>query len=639
MPRVEDKDVHAAFVVYKKKHEAPLTKTVKFPTHSKAEKSQNRVKCRFCQHKRSESTTRMREHLLFHCPNYIAQMRQKGVSNSITREQAQLTNGQKQISFPKILDPDKANLDKVFANVCYLQSLPFNIYESDTMRQALNLLNPAYKPPNRKAIATDLLDSAYDDLKVQVDAFIQKIPHINVIGDESTNINRARVFNISLHSNYGALHWLSQDIGDERMTAINIANMLRIWMRELSNGNTHLINSFTADTCPTMKSSNEIMRTFPELRHVFFLPCDSHGLQLLIKDILSLPYFKEIFDKTQAVAKSFKKSPLQLARLRSIQKRIYNEFRSLCLSVITRWGTQYRLAQSVLNSKDALREYATKYQPSDLPYDAFSFIESTPFWQQLENLREILKPLDEAVRMSESDHAGLETVLPRWDSILQHLALHAKNIPELTTFLEPNHGFSERYKRQVDPIHIVAFYLTPNNRELNMTSTYRSQLFQFFNDYSRSNEEAKGLREEYCYYVTQHSPFDAFDPCWEHVNEPTVFWLLASIFTKYLGKFAIRIFKAPCNSVPSERAFSIQNLIHTKTRNQLHSDKVNKLTYLYINSRVFKRQKLLNDTNLKTDLKRSPHDLTEAELVQMEDSLLEEDESDVGSSYEEMNEF
>ena len=70
---------------------------------------------------------------------------------------------------------------------------------------------------------------------------------------------------------------------------------------------------------------------------------------------------------------------------------------------------------------------------------------------------------------------------------------------------------------------MATFYLTPNNRELNMTSIYRSQLFQFFNDYSRSEEEAKGLCEEYCYYVTQYSPIDAFDPCWEHVDEPTVF--------------------------------------------------------------------------------------------------------------------
>ena len=41
------------------------------------------------------------------------------------------------------------------------------------MQQALSLLNPAYKYPNHKTIATYFLDFAYKDLKVQVDTFIQ----------------------------------------------------------------------------------------------------------------------------------------------------------------------------------------------------------------------------------------------------------------------------------------------------------------------------------------------------------------------------------------------------------------------------------------------------------------------------------
>ena len=48
-----------------------------------------------------------------------------------------------------------------------------------------------------------------------------------------------------------------------------------------------------------------------ELKHVFCIPCDSHEIQLLVKDILTdIPQFKLLHDQAQAIAKAFKLSPL-----------------------------------------------------------------------------------------------------------------------------------------------------------------------------------------------------------------------------------------------------------------------------------------------------------------------------------------
>ena len=53
------------------------------------------------------------------------------------------------------------------------------------------------------------------------------------------------------------------------------------------------------------------------------------------------------------------------------------------------------------------------------------------------------------------------------------------------------------------------------------------------------------------------------------------------------------------NSVPCERAFSALNLLHTKTRNALTPERVNKLLYVQINSRTLRRdtfvEKILED--------------------------------------------
>src|SRR2546430_1292440 len=119
----------------------------------------------------------------------------------------------------------------------------------------------------------------------------------------------------------------------------------------------------------------------PELRHILCIPCDSHGVQLLVKDILmDIPQFKIIYEQTQSIAKAFKSSSLQYSRLKAIQIDRYSEPRALCLSVITRWGTQFRLFKSVLRNKEALRQFAYEYETTVLPFDAVSYINSTGFW-------------------------------------------------------------------------------------------------------------------------------------------------------------------------------------------------------------------------------------------------------------------
>src|SRR5579859_4274436 len=181
-----------------------------------------------------------------------------------------------------------------------------------------------------------------------------------------------------------------------------------------------------------MLKTYEILHGFPDLKHIFCIPCDSHGVQLIVKDILTcIPQFKELLEKAQTIAKAFKNASLQYARLRQLQVEIYGQKRSLCLSVITRWGTQYHLVESLLKSKDALRRYAIAHEPGDLAAHAHDYINSSMFWASLESLRELLQPIDEALWMSESNQAHLEKVLDRWAMIHMHLNRMKTDFPIL----------------------------------------------------------------------------------------------------------------------------------------------------------------------------------------------------------------
>ena len=74
----------------------------------------------------------------------------------------------------------------------------------------------------------------------------------------------------------------------------------------------------------------------------------------------------------------------------------------------------YRQAQSVYDNKKALKLYSLE---SNLSHKISSvilqYIRDLIFWMELDELREILQPIDKALRMSEGDKFNLGRVIPQ----------------------------------------------------------------------------------------------------------------------------------------------------------------------------------------------------------------------------------
>jgi Ran GTPase-activating protein (RanGAP) involved in mRNA processing and transport len=78
-----------------------------------------------------------------------------------------------------------------------------------------------------------------------------------------------------------------------------------------------------------------------------------------------------------------------------------------------------------------------------------------------------------------------------------------------------------------------------------------------------------------------------------------MFWQLYFNNNNALSQLADRVLYILANSVLCERAFSALNQLYTKTRNALTPERVNKLLYIQINSRTFRRDALVK--NLSED--------------------------------------
>ena len=264
-----------------------------------------------------------------------------------------------------------------------------------------------------------------------------------------------------------------------------------------------------------------------------------------------------------------------------------------------------------------LRHYTHEHQENDLAFNAIEYLGSPHFWAELEQLRELLQPLHEALKMSESNKTHLGTVVERWKGMYAHLMRMQRDFPVLSDFVQQDGIFSSRYQRQIIPIHIVAYYLTPTNYSLPIPLEFESKIFDFFVRYTDSADQAALIHSEFIQYRNQLSPFEPPRVCWKHASNPRVFWLTQMSYTTLLGKLAVRVFSTPANSVSSERSFSTQNYIHTNTRNALQSDKVDKLIYMYMNERTLRSAASANNP-----IEYVVHGLSPEEELEIEKKVL-----------------
>ena len=111
------------------------------------------------------------------------------------------------------------------------------------------------------------------------------------------------------------------------------------------------------------------------------------------------------------------------------------------------------LDQFNLRSKDALRAYA--YEPThsstDLRGNAIPTLKDPMFWSNLDQLKDVLEPLDNQVRMAESTDAHIGTVMKRWKTVEDLLKSQANHLPKLENFIMTH--FQPRFKRQVLGVH------------------------------------------------------------------------------------------------------------------------------------------------------------------------------------------
>ena len=227
-------------------------------------------------------------------------------------------------------EEEQETLEFLLAQALFSAGVPFAFVENPLVIQFFNYLRPSFKLPNRKKIANKLLDKVYEEVKIQADEQISKATTLCMISDGWSNINRESVQNFVICTPK-PFFFDATFSGKESHTAEWVVNQITQQMDIIG------IQKFSAvitDTASVMKAAWKIIEG--KYSNIVCLGCNSHIINLLIRDILKIDEIKVVVNNAKMIVNYFRSHIQAVAKLKHIQIENYNKEISLVLPALTR---------------------------------------------------------------------------------------------------------------------------------------------------------------------------------------------------------------------------------------------------------------------------------------------------------------
>ena len=495
----------------------------------------------------------------------------------------------------RMSEEEQDTLEILLAQALFAAGVPFSFLENDYVIQFFQQLRPAFKLPNRRKLADELLDDVFDGVKAECNEQILQAKSLTMVSDGWSNINRESVQNFVICTPK-PLFFDAIYSGEESHTAKWIADEIIKQMEIID------INKFSAvitDTASVMKAAWRIIEEkYPS---IVCLGCNSHIMNLLIGDILKIDQIKSVVENAKKLVNYFKGHVQAAAKLKRIQKENYSKEIALVLPALTRWGTHLDCFQSLQNSKTALEQALMDIRiRQNMDSTLRTHILSDDFWEDLDIITKIMEPMVSTLKLFESDISILSTVYSYFKKVMDQVnQIDCDFSNKLQEFI------TKRWEYAYHPIMMTAYMLDPQFLEESKTNGIESTGYAEFTTFVNkrfNQEEAVELFAELVNFRNKSSPYDN-EIIWKSANilNSSLWW--QSWATSKLQQLAIKILLIPTSSAAAERNFSTFGFIHNKIRNRLKNDRVKKLVYIYGNLRMYnglvkiQKKKKISDFN------------------------------------------
>ena len=528
---------------------------------------------------------------------------------------------------PAMTAAAKAEFHKLLAMHFYMTGHSFYRMEEKHLIEALKQLRPDVTLPSRRDLSGKLLQQAYNEVKQRVDGWLDRGTYGSLTTDGWSNIKNESVVNYMFVSGAEGMSLFleSNATGIESHTAEFLAkDISRVIESSPPNAK---IAGVVMDNTSANKAAWRVLQNSYQSR--FFQGCDAHALHLLVKDIFAATKAKrgrEVADypenypfeplltfiaQVKKVVSYFHQHHVPKALLSAALKA--KNLRMLATAGATRWGSIGEMMKTCLAAEGALysvtnsREFqhqgaSTAAVKADR--ERIRVIVSAPeFVPKMRKVLQILAPIDRALTFYQSDSVLISEV---YRTFKEKLPYSIRFEMSMTSESEQEYLLNlveERFEFICGDAHKMSYVLDPRYVGTLMTREERTAVENNMifrhppSDHEESTRESQqALCKEYLDYRTEiismmESPDDVtYRMIKENQISVMQFWQSSGRDWPTLQGLAKKVFSMVATTAASERNFSTFGFIHSKLRNKLSKDVLEKLVYVKTNNGQFTKQ-------------------------------------------------
>jgi len=322
-------------------------------------------------------------------------------------------------------------------------------------------------------------------------------------------------------------------------------------------------------------------------------------MNLWLKDILELDLAKDTMQSAKNIINYFRSHQVLLAILQRLQKEKYGSHIALLLPGATRWGSAYYCLVNLLKTKVAIQN--SIHEEFRIVEEINGQINNFEFWRNAKILCEFLEPFVKFINHLQSDQPRLSSVYIQLKSIENRILQNIEIAPDFKTHVLA-FGKQRWTNFLFNPVVLLAYQLDPKYRGEILNADRCDPIIE--REILRLVPEGKEnqVLMEYSDYIGKLGGFSD-DHLWGDItSQPINWWTLVARRYPLLSTIARQVLSIPSTSAASERNWSSFGFIHSKLRNRLGDDKVEKCVYLYWNMKILKQIRKKGNIFGNTDL-------------------------------------
>ncbi|KAF4132670.1 hAT family C-terminal dimerization region [Phytophthora infestans] len=364
------------------------------------------------------------------------------------------------------------------------------------------------------------------------------------------------------------------------------------------------VGAVVTDNTNANKATWETLQNkFPK---TFFHGCVCHGLHLLVKDIVKkVKWMDTLQSGCKEMVTFFKKNHKAWAELSAQLEE--KDLQVLAKPGDTRWGSLLKCfetvlaAEAILFSRVSARGFlkAKTKKQKKTRRGVHTLVTSAEFVPRLKKAIAILKPISKALKLFEKNVTPVSEVYQVFVDLPNELKATGLTAAE---YKSVDALVSSRFEFIYGDAHGIAYLLDPRYAGIDMDSSLRSAVEDFVVQW-HDEEKADAVIVELSAYHRHVRDLKVTQPRqWGLLCERKIplfdFWCGLNNLP-LLQDIALRLFRCAASSAASERNFSAHAFIHSKLRNRLAPDRVEKLVHIFFNAKNICDEDIKRYSNLE----------------------------------------